>query len=105
MSQFDGYKTALDGAVFNFYGDPATITAGPLKPERGTSPETVATLDYDDVRDDMNALIATLIYVEYPKAAWPYPRRGDQIALNGKTWTIQRLERDENTTLIVEVTQ
>ena len=59
MSQFDGYKTALDGAVFNFYGDPASITAGPLKPERGTSPETVATLDYDDVRDDMNALIAT----------------------------------------------
>ncbi|MEQ3723508.1 hypothetical protein [Alcanivorax sp.] len=105
MSQFDGYKTALDGAVFNFYGDPATITAGPLKPERGTSPETVATLDYDDVRDDMNALIATLIYIEYPKAAWPYPRRGDKITMKGKVWTVHTLERDNDTTLVVEVTQ
>ena len=104
MSQFDGYKTALDSAVFSFYGDPATIAPGPLNTGK-TPVGTVATLDYDDVRDDMSALIATLIYVEYPKAAWPYPRRGDQIALNGKTWTIQRLERDENTTLIVEVTQ
>lgn len=102
MSQFDGYKTALDSAVFNFYGDPATIAAGPLN--TGKDPvETVATLDYDDVRDDMGALIATLIYVEYPKDVWPHPRRGDQVTLNGDTWRVHALERDTGTTLIVEV--
>ncbi|MCG8394794.1 MAG: hypothetical protein MI745_17095 [Pseudomonadales bacterium] len=102
MSQFYGYKTALDSAVFNFYGDPASIAPGPLN--TGKAPvETVATLDYDDVRDDMGALIATLIYVEYPKDAWPHPRRGDQVTLNGETWRVHALERDTGTTLMVEV--
>lgn len=102
MSQFDAQQTALNGAVFDFYGDPASITAGPLNKDRDPA-TTTAILSYDDVRDDADALIARLTYIEYRKPDWPHPRRDDRIQHRGKTWRVALLEEDTGSTLIVEV--
>lgn len=104
MSQFDGLETALNGAVFGLYGDPATITGGPLNASK-TPSTTTAVRDVEKVQDVQGIVIAEVVIIEYPRSAWPYPRRGDLITLGGSTWMITEKRNATGTTQIVEVTE
>jgi hypothetical protein len=105
MSQFDHLQALNDDANFRHYGDPAHFEPGPLLSDRGSADTEFAILDHEDVRDDLGVVVQTLTLIEYPKLAWPHPRRADRITLNHRVWVIDRLHRDTGTDLIVEVTE
>lgn len=109
MSHFDHYAAVNDGAVLGFYGDPAAFVAGPLGTSRPQSTTDTAVLDVIDVRDDSGVVVESITVIEYPKSAWPYPRRGDSITMNpdadppGNAWQVSTLRNDTGRSLIVEV--
>ena len=109
MSQFDHYADANDRVVLGFYGDPARFEAGPLVPGRLASTTPTAVLDRQELREGAGSVVDALTTIEYPRAVWPNPRRGDRIIMNPDVeqpdapWQITRLYRDNGTTLVVEV--
>ena len=105
MSQFDHLQALNDDANFRHYGDPAQFEPGPLLSDRAPADTEFAILDHEDVRDDLGVVVQTVTRIEYPKSAWPHPRRADRITLNNRVWVIDRLRRDTGTDLIVEVTE
>lgn len=104
MSQFDHYDGLLNESIFDFFGNPCVIKPGPLN--RNPAPvETVATIDVERVEDNAGNVISEVIVVEYPRAAWPNPRRGDLIEMDQQTWQVTNKRDATELTQIVEVAQ
>lgn len=108
MSIFDRAGAVADRIVFDVMGDPIRITGGPYN--EGPPVETDGVLTWLGADEANEFAHSTQPFIEYKKAAWTNPQRGDLIEFidaNGEPvtrWRIAKVRAQTNMVMTVDVT-